>query len=177
VEVMKEQIFNRMQNLHKKKDIMKEFDISSDSYKEYYSQFIYQKKKAKLSKQNAIDNKYNVMDFLDYDARNEILGLKDTYGVYLLSKDSKVIYVGVSLDLGSRILTSMCSHPEADSFSYIDTNSISDAYILEVMLINIIKPSLNELGKGSDTVSFDVPFVYQWEDLPVFNKKNRYIKG
>lgn len=166
-----ENIFTDIKNVNTKKSIMAKYDISSDEYKKYYSEFLNRKKEAKHNKQRAMEHSKDIIIELDYQAKNEILDLKDVYGVYLLYKQDKIIYVGVSVNLGERILASMTDKASSDSFSYIDTDSMADAYILEVLLINKIKPVYNNQSKGDGVVSFDIPVKYEYENLHKFYKK------
>lgn len=169
--IFNEHIFTDIKNLSTKKSIMGIYNISSDEYKKYYSEFLNRKKERKHNKQRAIEYSKNIVMELDYQAKNEILDLKDVCGVYLLYKQNKIIYVGVSVNLSERILSSLTDKPSSDSFSYIDTDSLSDAYILEVLLINKIKPIYNNLSKGDGVVSFEIPIKYRYKDLVKYYKK------
>lgn len=166
-----ENIFIDIKNLKTKKVIMSEYDIKSDEYKKYYSEFLNRKKESKHNKQKAIEHSKDIIIELDYQAKNEILDLKDVCGVYILYRQNKIIYVGVSVNLSERILASMTDKPSSDSFSYIDTDSLCDAYILEVLLINKIKPMYNNQSKGDGAVSFEIPKKYEYKDLAKFYKK------
>ena len=123
------------------------------------------------TKGDSILYKFEVLNELERDARNEILDLKDTCGVYILYEFDKIVYVGVSVNLSQRILSSMTDKSDTTSFSYVDTDSLSDAYILEILLINIIKPKYNEQSLGDGEISFELPIKYEYKDLPKFYKK------
>ncbi len=161
-----ELIFEDIKMLCNKKDILKKYSISSNMYKEYYAEFLLRQKNKKAKVKYAI-NKNQLSNFSN-DSIKELYDLDKTHGVYLLYKDEEIVYVGVSKNLKNRIPTSISSRVSINGFSYICTDSLSDAYILEVTLINIIKPYWNSATFGGDKVSFEIPSKYNYKDLQVF---------
>jgi hypothetical protein len=161
-----ELVFEDIKMLCNKKDILKKYNISSDMYKKYYAEFLLRQKNKKAQVNYAINK--NQLSSFNNDSVKELYDLKNEHGVYLLYKDEEVVYVGVSKNLKNRIPISISSRVSVNGFSYICTDTLSDAYILEVILINIIKPYWNSATFGGDKVSFEIPSKYSYKDLQVF---------
>lgn len=93
--------------------------------------------------------------------------MEDLYlrpGVYSFwNKNNVCLYVGVSVDLSSRIITSFTErfkhYVNVVNLRYISTKTRSDASVLETILIAKLKPILNTTGKFDDdfTFDFDIP--------------------
>ena len=79
-------------------------------------------------------------------------------GVYFLyGADKKLLYVGKSKNLGSRIIESS-NERRASYFNYIATENMSDASIMETYLICKLKPKLYSESKHSEppTIKLDI---------------------
>ena len=154
-----------MHKRYKKADVMKTCNITSDEYSSIYKSFIkFNKEKKELqlckigerSADNLRDRKLLSTPLVSY-----IDSLCDKFGVYaLVNDDDLIIYVGVSKDLKNRVKESYLITPDAAGIRVIETKSLSDAYILEVMLINIIKPMCNKGTLSDDKSTFKVPKIY-----------------
>lgn len=106
--------------------------------------------------------------------------LKDKPGVYVfIGYKKKILYVGKSLDLASRIPSSYSERVEKvkiHKIMYYITPTKADAGILEMLLISENKPLLNKDGKTSD-----VPIMFKsnldifkdFEEIPLRNKRNK----
>ena len=165
---MNEDIFKDIEQLVKKKVIMSKYGISSNEYKEYYATFLKRKQEHKDRVAYAIAKPMNDMLNFTNEAIKELLDLDGIEGVYLLYEGDVITYVGVSTNLKNRIPTSIEDKVSVDGFSYICTDSLSDAYILEVLLINTIKPHWNSATVGTGEISFLIPDKYDYKDLEIF---------
>lgn len=74
-------------------------------------------------------------------------------GVYIFWKDDKIMYVGKSIDLSQRILSSFDEKRKSgiNYCSIINCPIVADAHILEVVLITELKPPLNKDCMCDDT--------------------------
>jgi hypothetical protein len=68
--------------------------------------------------------------------------------VYILSKDGRIVYVGQTKNLASRILAHRAGRKEFDSVRYIIVENERDQHSLEAALIHMIKPIYNKTGFG-----------------------------
>jgi excinuclease UvrABC nuclease subunit len=86
---------------------------------------------------------WHSIPMIDVHFTEDIIGEK---GVYLLIKNREIVYVGVSINIGSRIK----SHINDDDkdfdlvFTLIDDAMIMDIYTIESILINILVPKYNK---------------------------------
>lgn len=99
----------------------------------------------------------------DYKEDNEVMGLilslKNKSGLYFLYDNHKELkYIGRSIDLSSRILSSM-NERKLYTFRYCLIENKSDVNILEVYAISLFKPERN-----SDCVTQDYPTIKM--DIP-----------
>tara|TARA_R100000750_G_scaffold29451_1_gene18599 strand:- start:2446 stop:2838 length:393 start_codon:yes stop_codon:yes gene_type:complete len=89
----------------------------------------------------------------------EVERLKGVSGVYSFWRGSKLEYIGVSGNLGSRIKTSYKQRYETStssiSMKYIPAN-ISDAHILEIYLICTLNPKKNITGKTKEKPTINI---------------------
>lgn len=100
----------------------------------------------------------------DFQLSEEILALFDelTYkkGLYFLyDQDKKLIYIGKSINLGARLITSIKDRKPYYA-KYKLTKSMSDANILELFYIAKYKPILNKDCKEMDEVNFDIKYSF-----------------
>lgn len=94
------------------------------------------------SKNNNIDSKYNIYDFIQR--------LSNKYGVYMLKSRGKIVYIGKTSDLSIRPLQSIKEREDIENEYYpIDelfvypTKTKSDMHVLEPYLISKYKPIFN----------------------------------
>lgn len=167
MENINEEVLKDIELLLKKKVIMEKYRISSSEYKTYYALFISRKQEQKEKVAYAIKKPIENLSKFSNEALTELLDLDECVGVYFLYKGNTIVYVGVSKNLKNRIPTSIDDKVGINGFSYICTDSLSDAYILEVMLINIIQPYWNSASIGWGKVSFDLPSKYDYKDLEI----------
>ena len=151
---MKDSIKNKvMQEIREqktKKSIMARYDITSLEYKSVYIEYNEWDKKDKPTKKFV---PIGGLEDVSRSAKHTCDSLSDTYGVYVLWYDDDIVYVGVSMRLGRRILESFSEKKGlATHFSYIKTRSKSDAYVLEVMFINKYTPIHNKATVGGDSL-------------------------
>jgi len=102
---------------------------------------------------------------------------KATYkkcGVYkLFDKDKNLIYIGKSINLADRIISSV-NERKAFYFSYIVCKKQCHANILEPYLIAILDPILNSEHKTNDKPDFEIPIPKESRVFKV--KKKRYAE-
>ena len=79
------------------------------------------------------------------------LQLEECYnrkGIYMFWQDSKLVYIGKSRNLSSRIVSSLeerlKSNPHINKLSIIECSTEADTHILEIVLITENKPELNK---------------------------------
>ena len=80
-------------------------------------------------------------------------------GVYCLWCDRQIVYIGKSIDLQQRVITSLKERSRAceiDEITMIFTPTHADMHILEVYLITYYKPMLNK-----DCVCNDDPILFK----------------
>ena len=96
--------------------------------------------------------------------------LIDKAGVYLIyDKNKKLVYIGKSYTLSSRILSSI-KERKGSYFSYIITENKIDADILEPYLIGTLKPALNGDFMTDDKPSFELPIPKKSELVSIFKE-------
>jgi hypothetical protein len=89
-------------------------------------------------------------------------------GVYFLFDIEKtVIYIGKSKNLSSRIVDSIHERIVHNPyfFSYIKTETMSDAHLLELYYIAMHKPFVNKEFASMDNITFEVKTNYQMTEL------------
>ena len=103
-------------------------------------------------------------DFLD--KASEIQNFSGIYAFY--NEDDVCLYLGVSIRLGERILSSFrerfTNYNKKIYLRYFISKTRSDAHVLESVAISILKPVLNTTGKYDDELSLDIK-------LPEFSYK------
>lgn len=100
----------------------------------------------------------NVDHLKKYTEETEIVlnSLQGKPGIYFLYKDEDdLIYIGKSINLGSRIPTSI-KEQGADSFAYIITETPADRHLLEPYFILKYAPSNNTEFIDKSSVSFEL---------------------
>lgn len=89
--------------------------------------------------------------------KDTLLGLYEVPGIYSFWVGEVVMYIGMSINLQSRILSSYSerfrSHEAPVYLKYIKTISKNDAAILEVYLIGKFAPALNSAANHGDVVT------------------------
>lgn len=114
----------------------------------------------------------------DFIKTIEFLIIQKTFGIYYFSVDSHPMYIGQSINLGSRLLSSFIerfcighnhfidrkARPSIENIdvSFICPDNKSDLFIIESYLIAKLKPQLNKSGVFEDYPSFDI-------DIPQFS--------
>lgn len=89
-------------------------------------------------------------------------------GVYLLYNDKEeLMYVGKSKSLSTRIMQSLRER-ECSSFSYAILNEC-DYHVMEMYLIMLWRPPLNQESKTKDKLTFEIP-------LPNFSGKYKALE-
>jgi len=92
------------------------------------------------------------------DKAEELNGLSGVYAFY--NTDDVCLYIGVSTNLGERVLTSFKerfrNYKKQIQFCYLLTKSHSDAHVLESVFIAKLKPVFNTSGKFEDELTFEV---------------------
>lgn len=104
--------------------------------------------------------------------------LKNKPGVYVfVGYKNKILYIGKSLDLASRIPSSYSERVEKVKIyriMYYITPSMADAGILEMLIISENKPLLNKDGKTKDyPIMFksNLDIFKDFEEIPLKRKK------
>lgn len=123
-----------------------------------------------------LENYYNELTIdnreLTEDFKKDMLNIVKRNGIYFLYDSSKkLIYVGKSTDLGSRIPSSV-SERKAYYYSYALTKTMSDIGIYEMYYISKLKPKLNIEGKYPDLPTIKLPDLEKTEIKPIFSKVN-----
>lgn len=98
----------------------------------------------------------------------EVDALHRKPGVYSFwSKKKTPLYIGMSVNLGGRILSSFNlrfrNYDRKIWFRYILTKTASDAAVFEVVLISKLKPAFNGSSKYKDNLTLDI-------SIPDFSK-------
>lgn len=106
-------------------------------------------------------------EYENYTVTNEFIEtlekLEYSIGLYFLfDENKKLIYIGKSKNLGSRILAST-KERKAFYLKYKLTHTKSDANILELYYISIYKPILNSDSKEDDDVTFKLIYSFKEE--------------
>lgn len=92
------------------------------------------------------------------------------HGCYLLyDKNNTLIYVGKSVNLSSRI-TSSISERGATKATVSLTETEADMHILEPYLIGTLKPILNKEFSCNDKTSFKIDYKLYSEPIYIFNE-------
>ena len=101
-------------------------------------------------------------------------------GVYIFSNAEQVIYVGRSSNLGHRVLQSFVERimrlkmKSEVYFSYVITDTFSDAAVLELILIAEKKPLLNKATKYLDSISLKITHSYEESEKMLCKRKGNY---
>ncbi len=86
---------------------------------------------------------------------NNIKRFDKKMGVYFLWSNDELVYIGKSTNLSSRIYSSFVERSSSDviidSFSVVESPTVSDMHILEVILITENEPFLNKEFQTTDT--------------------------
>lgn len=91
--------------------------------------------------------------------RNKMNDLQNRFGIYFLyDKEKKLIYVGKSINLGERIISSI-DERGACFFEYALTETLSDASVYEMYYISLLKPKLNVEGNHFDQLTINLPCI------------------
>jgi len=117
-----------------------------------------------LQYQNVLGSQYldsHLESIMTAEFRNILKDLNNVSGVYSFwSKSDIPIYIGVSLDLHSRALSSFGDrfrkYKTEVYFKYISTETSTDAAVLEVYFIGKLKPSLNGSSKYGDSLTLKI---------------------
>jgi len=94
------------------------------------------------------------------------LALEKVPGVYVFSTDDDTLYVGMSSNLGERARRSFIDRviktkiSKKIHFSYYLTDSLSDAKVLEIIIIAELKPILNKITKYNDDLTAKISHKY-----------------
>ena len=72
-------------------------------------------------------------------------------GIYMLCKDGKVMYIGKSSSIRSRVYSHKSAGKKFDSVVKLTTSTEADMHIMEIVLINFFKPEYNMDSKSIDT--------------------------
>lgn len=101
---------------------------------------------------------------------------KKICGIYFLYIKNELVYIGKSINLGSRILTSCRQKSNKNNviteFSFYKTKTQSDCHILEPYLITKYKPPLN-----TEFVADDSPTILKFDiDIANLKKYKAYTK-
>ncbi len=90
---------------------------------------------------------------------------KKIHGCYLLyNQDKEIIYIGNSYSLGDRVNESIQNKKGKVKYVKLIETSMSDAYILEMFLINTHKPKLNTQSKGWGEITFECPTEFNLDN-------------
>ena len=127
-------------SLHKcSEDLRKDFPVSDE-----------------IEHRNLLDKRDYNKKFIElYDFLNKRMGL-----YFLFDINKKLIYIGKSVNLGSRILTSM-SERKAFYCRYLITDTVSDLNILEPYYITKMKPILNNEFSTLDLPTIKIRHNYK----------------
>jgi hypothetical protein len=106
---------------------------------------------------------------------SHLRSVADLAGVYSFwTAKNTALYVGVSVNLGSRIVQSYRERFEKYGKSiYLKTISgisYSDACVLEVYYINRLRPAFNSTGNAGDELTIDINYPVDWCDPILCNK-------
>ena len=129
---------------------------------------IYDRYKSNYFTDDEYGNKKSEEYFRAY-SEESLDALKDkNQGVYLLyNDDKKLLYIGKSINLMGRIISS-ARERKATLFRFIYLESKADIHIIEPYLVTLLRPELNsEFNKDSDRPSFTIPIELNYS--PFFN--------
>ena len=119
-----------------------------------YKKVIYNGEQAKDYEWKKLNEYYNFCE----ESFIEIKKLQNISGVYFFFSNGNLVYIGKSQNLSDRIISSISERMRKmfiDEISYFKTKTISDAHILEPLLISIYKPVLN-----NEFVEDDIPILF-----------------
>ena len=95
------------------------------------------------------------------------LSIEKVPGVYVFSTETDILYVGMSSNLGERARRSFIDRVVKSKikgkihFSYYLTDSLSDAKVLEIIIIAEKKPILNKITKYNDDLTNKIGYRYK----------------
>jgi hypothetical protein len=185
-----EHFINYLKNVASKSDEVKTDDILDA---ETYIEFIYSKKLtdkftwALRSDPCLLENekffnwlqRNNTTGYLDIPSDyeheltaqfiDELKNLSGVPGVYSFwTKKDTPLYVGVSINLSDRILSSFSErfrkYKRQVYLRHVVTESAADAAVLEVYFINLLKPALNGSSKYADTLTLSMPAIPEFTE-------------
>lgn len=104
---------------------------------------------------------YSLEHIIIAELNAELIELNNVPGIYSFWADNDIpLYVGTSINLGERILTSFSERfqrfKEQIYLKYIKAETKSDAAILELYFIGKLKPALNGTFKYDDAVTLRI---------------------
>jgi len=124
------------------------------------------KKHTSLGRANEANKKVGYI----YDSTRKFdkltMDLEKDPGVYVFSTDDDTLYVGMSSNLGERARRSFIDRviktkiTKEVYFSYYKTDSLSDAKVLEIIIIAELKPILNKITKYNDALTAKISHKY-----------------
>lgn len=93
----------------------------------------------------------------------------NTSYVYFLIDKGDIVYVGITKDVGGRLMSHLSSVKVFDAY-YFEPVSTEDAYKAESDYINKFKPKYNKRpGYKTGTIGFKTKRMLQWIDEPVID--------
>lgn len=105
-----------------------------------------------------------LINFKNFD----ISKLDEKSGLYFLYNSQRcLVYVGMSKNLNSRVLTSITKKKRIKDIKYVRfmESSLSDAYVLEAYYITKFKPILNKNMNTSDCLTIEIKHNKKYTNL------------
>lgn len=90
-----------------------------------------------------------------------VLELCDEHGIYFLYDENKtLVYIGKGTHLGKRMASSS-KERKASYVRYLICNSLADMHVIELYLINKVKPKFNSDSKSDDKLTFKIDYCFE----------------
>lgn len=137
-----------------------------------------------LQQNNSIGVNYipnNLEHIITAEFNDETKQLSNVSGIYSFWSKSKIpLYIGVSIDLKTRIMGSFSErfikYKKQIYFRYISTATSTDAALLEIYFIGKLKPSLNGTSKYSDDLTLQINNEPKFSKAILCNRIKRVVK-
>jgi hypothetical protein len=133
--------------------------------------YYYDNSSASITRIN--DNRYVFDEYYTNDFVQQLTALVGKAGIYFLYNENKqLVYIGKSIDLSSRILSSCQQKKGACYFNYSIPPKEADIHIYEMYLIAKYKPQFNKDGKSKGIPSIVIDEFPRSEITAIYKNEN-----